>query len=455
MRDRPDVSYAHNGDVAIAYQLFGSGEQTLVCIPGFVSNLVWNWELDSFRRMLERLGSLSRVLILDRRGVGLSDRLSGGDLPSLEVAADDVLAVMDHAGVDQAALFGWQSGASLALLLAASSPDRVTRLATFSADPCPLRKPDWPFGWEADDWDDYLDELRSGWGTREWVRGNVSAFSPDSDPAMFEDWGVTMFQLSANPATATAIERLDMLTDVRAALPAIQVPTWLIHREHGVGEEPERLARVHGLIAGSRLVLVAGRDNPPYTSHTDEIVDVLEEFLTGTPAVVPLDRVLATVLFTDIVGSTQHQAAVGDRAWRAVVERHHAVVRSCLTRWRGVENDTAGDGFYATFDGPARAVRCALEIADRVRGIGLEIRAGVHTGEVERVDGKYGGIAVVTGARIAALAPSGEVWASSTVKGLTAGSGLAFHPRGEHELKGVPETWSLFSVTDPDARATA
>ena len=212
MRDRPDVCYAHNGDVAIAFQVFGEGPINLVCVPGFVSNLYWNWELPEFKRMLTRLGSFARVAILDRRGIGLSDRLYPKDLPSLEVVMDDILIVMDEAGIERAAVFGWQSGATLAALLAATYPARVSQLVTFGLDPCPLRKPGWPYRKTRSEWEDYLGELRQGWGTREWVQRHIAEWAPDSTSLSIENWGLAMFQLSANPATAEAVERLDMET---------------------------------------------------------------------------------------------------------------------------------------------------------------------------------------------------------------------------------------------------
>jgi class 3 adenylate cyclase len=446
VRDRPDVSYAHNGDVAIAYQVFGEGPINLVCVPGFISNLYWNWEWPEFRRLLTRLGSFACVAILDRRGIGLSDRLYPKDLPSLEVVMDDILVVMDDAGFDRAAVFGWQSGATLAALLAATYPARVSELVTFGLDPCPLKKPDWPYGWRRAEWENYLGQLRQGWGTREWTRQNIAQFSPGVTFSTVENWVLAMFQLSANPATAEAVERLDMETDIRAVLPTIHVPTLLLHRPKAPNMQPEITAHVAAQISGATAVALAGREDPPYTGDVDAIVDEVEAFLTGERHTPSLDRILSTVLFTDIVGSTQRLAELGDARWADLLGQHDDLARREIERYRGRYIDSTGDGLLATFDGPARAVRCAQELAAAVGELGLDIRASCHTGEIELAGDHIRGLAVHIGARVGALAPAGEVLVSSTVKDLTAGSGLVFEDAGEHELKGVPDRWHLYRV---------
>ena len=446
MRDRPDVCYAHNGDVAIAYQVFGEGSVDLVCVPGFVSNLYWNWELPEFRRMLTRLGSFARVVILDRRGIGLSDRLYPKDLPPLEVVMDDVLVVMDEAGVERAAVFGWQSGASLAALLAATYPARVSQLVTFGLDPCPLRKPGWPHGWGHREWENYLTDLRQGWGTREWVKQHDAQFAPEATSVTFENWALAMFQLSANPATAEAVERLDMETDIRAVLPTVHVPALVLHRPGAMTMPPENAAYVAAQISGATVIALPGRDDSPYTGDVDAIVDEVEAYLTGERHGPSADRILSTVLFTDIVGSTQRLAELGDARWADLLAQHDDLARREIERHRGRYIDSTGDGLLATFDGPARAVRCARALAAAVGELGLEIRAGCHTGEIELAGNNIRGLAVHIGARVGALARSGEILASSTVKDLTAGSGLQFEDAGEHELKGVPDRWHLYQV---------
>jgi class 3 adenylate cyclase len=444
LRDRPDARYAHNGDAAIAYQVFGEGPINLVCIPGFVSNLYWDWELPAYRRMFTGLGSFARVAILDRRGVGLSDRLSPKDLPPLEVVMDDVLTVMDEAGIDRAAVFGWQSGATLAALLAATYPDRVSELVTFHLNPCPLAKPGWPYGSSHAEWESYLSALRLGWGSREWVQQHVAEFVPGSSSLTTENWALAMFQLSANPATAEAVERLDMETDVRAVLPAIHVPTLVLHRPEAADVHPKLGDYVATQISGAKAVALPGHDDPPYIGDVDAITDEIEAFLTGQRHGASLDRILSTVLFTDIVGSTQRLAEVGDARWADLLARHDDLARREIERHRGRYIDSTGDGLLATFDGPARAVRCAQAMAAAVGELGLDIRAGCHTGEIELAGDRIRGLAVHIGARVGALARAGEVLVSSTVKDLTAGSGLQYEDVGEHELKGVPDQWHLY-----------
>jgi class 3 adenylate cyclase/pimeloyl-ACP methyl ester carboxylesterase len=439
------VRYAHNGDVAIAYQVFGEGPIDLVCVPGFLSNLYWNWELPEFRRLLTGLGSFARVAILDRRGVGLSDRLSPKDLPPLEVVMDDILTVMDDAGIERAAVFGWQDGAAHAALLAATYPGRVSQLVTFALDPCPLQKPGWTLtAWGRSEWESYLSDLRQGWGTRAWLRRHVAEWAPDATSLTVENWMVPMFQLSANPAAAEAIERLEMETDIRAVLPAIHVPALLLHRPEFPDPPPEVAAYLAAQISGATLVALPGRDHPPFVGDVDAIVDEIGSFLTGQRHRPSPDRILSTVLFTDIVGSTQRLAELGDARWADLLAQHDHLARREIGRHRGRYIDSTGDGLLATFDGPARAVRCAQALGAALGGLGLGIRAGCHTGEIELAGDRIRGLAVHIGARVGSLACAGEVLVSSTVKDLTAGSGLQFEDAGEHDLKGVPDRWHLY-----------
>jgi len=439
------VRYAHNGEVAIAYQVFGEGPINLVCVPGFVSNLHWNWELPECQRMLTGLGSFARVAIMDRRGVGLSDRLSPKNLPPLEVVMDDIITVMDDAGIERAAAFGWQSGATHAALLAATYPDRVSHLVTFNLDPCPLLKPDWPYGLSRDEWESYLSELRQGWGTREWIKQHAAEYVPGLTPVLVEK-SLTMLQLSANPATAEAVERLDMETDIRAVLSAVHVPTLVLHRPQAAGMRPEISAYVATRVSGATAVALAGHDAVPYIGDVDAIVDEVEAFLTGERHRPSLDRILSTVLFTDIVGSTQRLAEVGDARWADLLAQHDDLARREIEWHRGRYIDSTGDGLLATFDGPARAVRCAQALGEALAELGLDIRAGCHTGEIELAGDRIRGLAVHIGARVGALARAREILVSATVKDLTAGSGLQFEDAGEHELKGVPDQWHLYRV---------
>jgi class 3 adenylate cyclase len=344
-------------------------------------------------------------------------------------------------------VFGWQSGATHAALLAATYPSRVSQLVTFALDPCPLDKPGWPReGWSRGDWESYLSELRQGWGTREWTQQHIAQFDPEASSSTFENWGLAMFQLSANPATAEAVERLDMETDIRAVLPAIHVPTLLLYRPEAPITEPEVVAYVAARISGAKVVALAGSDGPPYTGDVNAIADEVEAFLTGERHGPSLDRILSTVLFTDIVGSTQRLAELGDARWAGLLARHDELARREIERHRGRYIDSTGDGLLATFDGPARAVRCAQALGVTLGELGMEIRAGCHTGEIELAGDHIRGLAVHIGARVGALAHAGEVLVSSTVKDLTAGSGLQFEDAGEYELKGVPDQWHLYRV---------
>jgi class 3 adenylate cyclase len=441
--ERPEVRYARNDGVAVAYQMFGEGDLDLVCIPGFVSNLIWNWEVPGIRLMLERFATFARVVILDRRGIGLSDRLSPDDLPSLEVLADDVVAVMDDAGLDRAAVFAWQSGSPIATMLAAAYPDRVTALALFSVDPCPAAKPDWPYGWSEEQWETYLEGVRLGWGTRAWLLEHVAQFAPDQG---FDSSLAIAFQLAASPGTAEAVERLDMQTDIRAILPSVHAPTLVMYRTGNDATPIEAQRFVAERIPRAVAVELPGQDDPPYTEDVDRVVDELDRFFTGARHEPAGDRILATVLFTDVVDSTAMLASLGDATWAARLEHLDRISRDEIERLRGRYVDSTGDGMLATFDGPARAVRCAQAITERIRPMGVAIRAGCHTGEVELVGDGVRGLAVHIGARVMAVAGPSEVVVSQTVKDLVAGSGLAFEEAGEHELKGVPDRWRLYRV---------
>ncbi len=412
--------------------------------PDVVAELSRVVRVPGIRLMLERFASFARVVILDRRGVGLSDRFSPHDLPSLEVLADDVVAVMDDAGLDRAAVFGWQSGSTSAVMLAAAYPERVSALALFSADPCPQRKPDWPYGWDDATWTTYLEGLREGWGTMRWMEEHVAQFAPGGSGV--SSTMAAAFQLAASPSTAEAIERLDMQTDIRAILPSVHAPTLVMYRADDATTAVEARRYVADRIPGARAVAVPGRDDPPYSEGVDRIVDELDGFLTGASHGPVTDRVLATVLFTDVVDSTVTLASVGDAPWAARLERLDRVSREEIERQRGRYVASTGDGVLATFDGPARAVRCAQAIAERLHPSEIAIRSGCHIGEVELAGDDVRGLAVHIAARVMALAPPSEVMVTSTVRDLTAGSGLVFEDAGEHELKGVPERWRLYRV---------
>lgn len=436
------TKYAKSGGVHIAYQVVGEGSHDVVLVPGWVSHIDYAWEEPYFSHFLRRLASFSRLILLDRRGTGLSDRVT--ELPTLEQRMDDVRAVMDAAGSERAALFGMSEGGPMCMMFAATYPARTSALVLYGTFARVLRAPDYPIGLPVGALDKFLERTEETWGT-----GALSAdlFAPSlaHDQTFRESWA-RFERLAVSPAGIKALLRMLHETDARQTLSAIRVPTLIVHREG------DRVARVEGAryiaerIQGAKYVELAGSDHFPWVGGPDAILDEVEEFLTGVRHAPEPDRILATVMFTDIIGATERAAGLGDRRWRDLLNNHHAAVREQLARFLGREIDTAGDGFLAAFDGPARGVRCASAIAREVRRLGLEIRAGLHTGECEVMGAKLSGIAVHTGARVAALAGAGEVLVSSTVKDLVAGSGIRFEDRGAHVLKGVPGEWRLYAV---------
>ena len=442
----PETRYAKATDgVHIAYQCVGDGPVDMVFVMGWVTNIEMMWEEPDFSRFLDRLSTFSRLILFDKRGVGLSDRVPDDRLPNLEIRMDDVRAVMDAIGSDRAVIFGVSEGGPMAMLFAATYPQRTVALALYgTAADFIVRAPAYK-----DDDAGYLARMESAWGTEEFARHEIEAWGA---PGFEHDerlvaWLASYMRRSASPAAAIALERMNREINATHALASIHVPTLVMARADDLDFPVGESRRTARLIAGSRFVELPGRVHFPWVGRQDDILDEVERFVVELGDMeAGLDRVLATVLFTDVVGSTEKAASLGDRDWKELVERHHRLVRGQLARFRGVEVDTAGDGFFATFDGPARAVRCAEAIVAAVAPLGLEIRAGVHTGEVETIDGKVGGMAVVIGARVGAMAGSSEVLVSQTVRDLVAGSGLAFEDAGEHELKGVPDRWRLFRV---------
>jgi pimeloyl-ACP methyl ester carboxylesterase len=434
---QPVTQYARSGDVHVAYQAFGDGPINLVLVPGFVSNVENYWDQPDLARFLTRLASYARVVTFDKRGTGGSDRVS--ELPGLDVRMDDLRAVMDAAGIEQAALLGISEGAPLSILFAATYPHRCRALVLYGSF---SRFSYWFATDEA--LAAFFGYVEKAWGTG----GSIQKFAPSrANDAAFQRWWGRNERLGASPAAVTALMRMNSQIEIGGVLPAVRVPTLVIHR---TGDQVVNVAGgrdVAAKIPGARLAEFPGSDHLFYVGeNADDISDAIEEFLTGARGSAVADRVLATVLFTDIVGSTEKAASLGDRRWHALLDDHHAMVRGILTRFRGHEVKTTGDGFLATFDGPARGVRCARAIADEVRSLGIDIRAGLHTGECEIIGDDVGGIAVHIGARVAALAGAGEVLVSSTVKDLVAGSGLRFGSRGVTPLKGVPGEWQIFAA---------
>lgn len=437
----PETRYARSGGVNIAYQVVGNGPRDLVMVPGWVSNLDVFWEEPTFARLLTRLASFSRLILFDKRGTGLSDRVS--DMPSLEVRMDDVRAVMDAAGSQRAALLGFSEGGAMCALFAATYPDRSTALIMGGAFARRTAAPDYPWGPTAEQHLAFADQIERDWGGPVGIEMRCPSLAHDE---RYRQWWGRWLRASASPAAAATLVRMNMEIDIRHILPAVRVPTLLLHSVNDRTVEVGASRYMAERIPGAKLVELQGIDHVPWGCDSDAIVDEIEEFLTGARHGVESDRVLATVMFTDIVGATERAARFGDREWHDVLDSHHALIRRELEHFRGREIDTAGDGFLAAFDGPARAVRCACAISDGVRALGLEIRAGLHTGECELMGDKLSGIAVHTGARVAAHARTGEVLVSSTVKDLVAGSGLSFQDRGLQSLKGIPGEWRLFAV---------
>lgn len=443
MTDRPETHYARSGDVHIAYQVLGDGPGDIVFVPGLLSHLDLTWEDRTLARFFRRLSSFSRVVLFDKRGTGLSDRDVG--MPTLEQRMDDVRAVMDDIGSECASLLGYSDGGPMTMLFAATYPERTAAVVLFVTTPRFSGDTDFAPGYQikrqtmetlardADQW---------GKGATLQVFGSSVAEEP---------WALEMMgrweRLSMSPSGVRALLEMDLEIDVRPALAAIRAPTLVIHRtdDHAIPVACGRYLAEH--IAGARYFEQPG-EHLLGLGDAEALTDEVEAFLTGAEPVREPDRVLATVLFTDIVGSTERAAALGDRRWRELLDDHHGVVRTQLARFSGREVKTTGDGFLATFDGPARAIRSACAIRDAVAPLGIEVRAGLHTGEVELIGEDVGGIAVHIGQRVSAAAHAGEVLVSRTVKDLVAGSDLSFSDRGEHELKGVPGAWQLFAVDD-------
>ena len=444
--DLPETRYAKTVDgVHIAYQVIGDGPIDLVFVASWVSNVERAWGEPRLARFFERLASMSRLILFDKRGTGLSDRVPDHAVPSLENRMDDLRAVMDAAASSRAALFGWGEGGPMAVLFAASYPQRTFALALYGIYVKGVWAPDYPWAWTVEQCEEFLASTERGWGTQAHADDLLRSWAPSA--ATDEEarrWWAEYLRASASPGAAVAVTRMCLDVDIQEVLSTIRVPTLVIHRTgdpHLLVEEGRYAAE---RIAGARLVELPGDDNFPWVGDQDAILDVTERFLDEVQDFeAELDRVLTTVMFTDIVGSTEKASELGDRQWRELLGAHDREVRSHLARFRGREVDTAGDGFLAIFDGPVRAVRCAQAIAEAMKPIGLEIRAGCHTGEVELEGDKVRGLAVHIGARVAAMAGPGQVLVSSTVKDLVAGSGLTFEDRGEHELKGVPDRWRL------------
>ena len=447
MEPARETRYARSGGINIAYQAVGDGPFDLVFVPGYVTHLELAWKLPSFGPWLTEMASFARLIKFDKRGTGMSDPVSGA--PTLETRMDDVRAVMDAVGSRRAALFGLSEGASMSVLFAATYPERTAALVLRSAVARTLWAPDYPWGRTEDAYDREIERELRIFGPREQALATVRSLGRfDADE--LEEF-VDYLRYGASPGMVEALLQMNRHIDIRNVLPAVRVPTLVLHGAEDEIVPPEAGRYLASRIPGARFVELPGVGHLALGGEGDRISVETNRFLKdvwesgGWDEAEP-DRMLATVLFTDIVDATGKVLGVGDRAWRELLERHHSIVRRELTRFRGREIDTVGDGFFAAFDGPARAIRCACAVIERVRELGIDVRAGLHTGECEVADGKVAGIAVHTGARVAASAQGGEVVVSSTVKDLVAGSGIEFEDRGVHDLQGIPGEWRLFRV---------
>jgi len=439
--NRPETGYAWNGEVSLAYQVVGQPEPDLLYLQGYCSNVDMNWESRHLANFLRGLARHARLIVTDRRGWGCSERFTPGSVPDVDVLTDDILAVMSEVRSEQVAILATYESAIVASLFAAVYPERTEALILVDPQVTYLPTDETPWMPTLSRWQKQIELVRDTWGTTEWW---------DAPPGDEGEWFSRYARASVTPGGLAAELNSYLETDVRAVLPSIQVPTLVLVDTDSFYEVlPETGRFVATKIPGARIVEHSsqGGHHFHWYARADAIVDEVGRFLAAIREEdESFDRVLATVLFTDIVGSTERAAALGDRRWREVVEQHHAAIRTLLARYRGVELDNAGDGFFASFEGPARAVRCATAIVDAVRPLGIEVRAGLHTGEMERLDGKVGGVAVNIGARVAAMAAPSEVLVSQTVKDLMVGSDLRFEDRGSHELKGVPGAWKVYAV---------
>jgi pimeloyl-ACP methyl ester carboxylesterase len=439
----PEVRYARSGDVHIAYQVLGDGDIDLVFVMGWLTNLETYWELPGYRRFMQRLAGFTRLILFDKRGMGLSDRTLMG---TLEERMDDVRAVMDAVGSERAVLLGVSEGAPMSMVFAATHPERTAGLVFVGGEVKEIIEENWPIGAATrEDYESMLDRILTGeteWGkvTRVWFAPSV-----EHDPGAIS-WLSRLVRSAASPAAAVAFMRLGSQIDVRDVAPSIHVPTLVLHTRQDPTVPYEQGRWLAEQIPGARFVELQGQDHVPWFDVADQVITEIRDFLTGFREAPEPEKALATVLFTDIVGSTDRARELGDAQWTALLEQHHSTVRAVLAQYRGREIDTTGDGFLAAFDGPARGIRCAQAILDALGGIGIQARSGLHTGEVEVVGDSIAGIAVHTGARVAAEAGAGEVLVSSTVRDLVAGSGIEFEDRGLHELKGLDEPRRLFAA---------
>ncbi len=440
----PETQYARSADVSVAFQVFGSGPVDLVLIRGSLSDLSSVWEQPLLADFLWGLGGLARVVMFDKRGTGLSDRVR--EVPTLEARMDDVRAAMDAAESDRALLWAAHEGTRISTLFAATYPERTLGLTMYDPQAKGKRGPDYPWARSEQEWGRWLRKVADGWGDTEFLEGYLRDYSPTlAEQENVTAWFVHHMRRSASPGAAVAFQRMQMEGDVSDVLPAVRTPALILHRAQSAGCAEYVAERMHDVTMKEIPGLIDGYSWATSDSN-DFVLAETKSFIHKLGAPPEPERMLATIVFTDIVGSTERAATLGDQDWKRLLERHQALVRRRLGEFRGTELNTTGDGFFASFDGPGRAIRFAQAVIEDLRGIGLEIRAGVHTGEVEEMGDDIGGIAVHIAARIAARAAAGEVLVSSTVRDLVAGSGLEFSDREDTALKGVPGSWHLLAA---------
>jgi pimeloyl-ACP methyl ester carboxylesterase len=438
---RSETHYAKSGDVLIAYQVTGHGPDTLVLAPGTASHLDLDWDFPLRAEFFQRLSSIFRLIRFDKRGTGLSDRPTA--MATLEQRADDIRAVMDAAGIDSAIILGVSEGASMAAMFAATHPERTRALLIWGGMARFVATEDHPWGLSREEYDRLIQDVQNNWPSEWYVRGPGAGLGPDADDALVQA-AIRYLRAGASPSAAAAYERMNAEIDIRPILGAIRVPTLVMNRTGDPVASCDAARDMARRIPGARFVEFPGNTHAMFAIRPEQVLAEIQAFITGVRPVAVDDRVLATILFVDVANSTQALSALGDRAWKTRLDEYYRIVRNELTRYRGRENNTAGDGFMASFDGPGRAIRCALAISSAVKPLGLDVRAGLHTGEVELMGDNIGGIAVHIAARITTEAAAGEVVVSSTTKDLVAGSDISFVPRGRKQLKGVPGDWALF-----------
>jgi pimeloyl-ACP methyl ester carboxylesterase len=441
---RPETRYAKSGDVLIAYQVTGHGDDTLVLAPGTVSHLDMDWEIPLRADFIQRLSSMFRLIRFDKRGTGLSDRPTA--MATLEQRADDIRAVMDAVGVGSAIILGVSEGASMAAMFAATYPERTRALLIWGGMARFVATEDHPWGMSREESDRLIQDMQSNWPSEWYIRGPGAGFGPDAEDALVQLF-IRYGRAAASPSAAAAYERMNAEIDIRPILGAIKVPTLVMNRTGDPVAACDAARDLAKRISGARFVEFPGNTHSMQAIAPEKVLAEIQAFVTGARPALVDDRMLATVLFVDVANSTEALSALGDHAWKTRLEDYYRIVRNELARYRGREANTAGDGFMASFDGPSRAIRCALSIASAVKPLGLAVRAGLHTGEVEVMGDNIGGIAVHIAARINAEAEAGEVIVSGTTKDLVAGSEIVFQPRGGKQLKGVPGEWTLFAVT--------